>query len=190
VIADALAAVRARRGWMSVGFHAEYKGYTPSMAATCDPTNYKGGSGQNDNPCDEWPPAPKAQYPPGCPCPPDWGDYQGRKWGMSILGCIPFIGSGITAVWGLPKTCDEPYKDAIIKYKSAQAEAVATIAQIRHTWDEILQDFKEIYDPVTHTGILPTSLGLMVTPALHTAVYIGICLFGLFLVLLGVLFTI
>ena len=105
---------------------------------------------------------------------------------------MPFVGAGIAGLWGLPDTCNESFRDSAADLAKAHADVVAHLAEIQEGVQEILDDFKQIFSQdagAEPTGILPTTLNLLLAPSLHTAVYIGICLGGIFLVLVGVIFT-
>ncbi len=159
----------------------------------CDWSKYppSGGDGKGTNSCDDWPPVKGAE--PDCACEPNRGKYNARK-AMLFLNIIPMVGQAINAGAGMPGDCTDAFQDASEKYADANVRFTAVCQKSKHDFEVVVNALTDVYqpDPLTHTaqGILPTTVALALQPGMSTTLYLNIICAGIFLVLLGVLFTI
>ena len=152
-----------------------------------------GGDGKGDNPCDDWPQVNPAHVKKEgtCECPPDKGKYEATK-AAAWLNIIPMIGSVISGAIGVPGNCLVSFNNSVNKYQDAQKEFVAMIQAMENRFESVVQVMGQIYTGETSgdpKGILPDAVRAAIAPVMHVTVYMTIIAVAVFLVLVGVVFT-
>ena len=166
------------------------------MGDSCDLTSYPpgGGDGSGTNPCDDWPDVPPGHVKGsgGCQCPPDKGAYNRAK-AAAFFNFIPMIGQVVTGAIGQPGNCQDEFKDSADTYLNAQKAFVAMCEAIEDRFLRIVQMMAQIYTGDTTdgnpTGILPDAVRAALASGMHTTMYLIVIAIAVFLVLLGVVFT-
>ena len=152
-----------------------------------------GGSGTGENSCDDWPPVPQVTISKkDCVCPPDVAGYNWRRSAV-FLNVIPFVGQAVNMGIGMPEDCLSILSASSNAFADQTSELVAKIEEFEDSWRTVAVTLSEIYSPSKNgkaTGILPTAIEMALQPALSTTLYLGIISVSIFLVLLGVVFTI
>jgi len=150
-----------------------------------------GGDGKASNACDEWPYVSKTTVI-GCTCPPHKDAYGWRKVAL-FTNIFPFVGQIFNSALGLPRNCQNEFKDSANVYQNAQMAFTKILSTIQWNAQSIIMVFTEIYQPDTAsgsaTGILPATIKVAMQPGMHTSVLLGIIAVAVFFVLLGVIFT-
>lgn len=172
------------------GTKSELPPYPPTQ---CDLALYKAGGKGAREACDEWPPVEPEKLK--CTCPPDKSKYDKRK-AAAVAKIIPFLGDAIGVVAGMPEDCSGYIKNATTEYTNAQNELVSILNNLTQATMRIASVFSQIFipgDASTHykpTGILPDAIELALAPAKHTNIKLGIILFAMGLILIGVVITV
>lgn len=168
-------------------------GGLPPYPGTCKSEDYPpaGGDGSGKGSCDDWPPVGDVTID-GCTCPPDKYAYGNRK-GYLFFNLLPFIGPAINAGIGPVPDCTQAFADSANVYADAQTEFVQATSEARQDFTTVVDILQDIWKPAGRddkaTGILPTAVAVAMRPAISTIVYLKIIGIAIFLVLVGVVFT-
>jgi len=162
------------------------------MSSTCDPKNYPpaGGSGKGDNPCDDKPEVPPVEVT-GCSCPPKNSAYGWRKFAL-ILNVLPIIGQTVNSALGKPTDCSQAFANSSAEYASAQTQFMTVAQKDTDAYAKTVGIMANIFNDTGNgpaTGILPTAISVAMEPAVATIFDLRIIGIAIFLILLGVIFT-
>ena len=162
------------------------------MSSTCDPGKYPpaGGSGKGDNPCDDKPEVPPVQVS-GCSCPPKNSAYGWRKFAL-ISNIFPIVGQTINSGLGKPHDCTQAFANSSTEYASAQTAFMSAAQKDTQAYTQTVRIMANIFNDSGNgpaTGILPTAISVAMEPAVATILYLRIIGVAIFLILIGVIFT-
>lgn len=161
-------------------------------SSICDPKSYPpgGGTGKGDNPCDDKPEVSPTKVT-GCSCPPKKSAYGWRKAAL-ILNVLPIFGQVINSALGKPNDCAQAFANSSAQYASAQTQFMTAAQKDTDAYASTVGIMRNIFNDTGSgpaTGILPTAISVAMEPAVATIFYLRIIGIAVFLILLGVIFT-
>ena len=130
----------------------------------------------------------------GCTCPPRHAGYNGRRWAVSILSFIPIAGQAAIGALQPPHDCTNAFKGSAVEYSLQQTRFIQGLQKMDNKFKSIVMTLGQIFSSSTKPGeqakgIMPTTMRVALAPGIHVAVYLSVIGVAVFLILMGVAFT-